>query len=373
MQKQHYRQFLLAATLGCASGAVAAQSSVTIYGVIDAGLLYMNRAATAPGSQVQLTTGGISPSIWGFRGVEDLGGGMKAIFDLEGHFSSNSGTLTSGPGYTPEIFRRQANVGLSTPWGTVTLGRQYSPSLLAALTTEPRDMKENLSSLYSWAYTQLAAPGNALGAGTSPDNDVGVFIGNAVQYSNTLGPVWLGAAYSFGGVAGSLKRGSEISLGATYTGPFTVSAAYQTIADSVTGVNVSRLWNAGIAVPYGPVTGKFNYLGVIDRSIDGPDVSNVRSFGAGIDYRWTSTDTTTLAGYYNTYRGAHNSTTRSLVLSNDYFLSKRTTLYAQIAYVDAGAVGTVDPLEGLKTSIVAGGTAAGAKTVLANVGIKHNF
>ncbi|TAM05264.1 MAG: porin [Paraburkholderia sp.] len=373
MKNRHFRKTFLLVVLGGASGVASAQSSVTLYGTIDAGVLYQNRAATGSGSQVQLATGGIAPSIWGFRGVEDLGGGMKAIFNLEGHFSSNNGTLTSGPGFTSEIFRRQANIGLSTHWGTVTLGRMYSPSLLAAISTEPRGFAENLSNLYTWAYNQLPAPGNAEGAGTNPGNDVGVFIGNAVQYSNTLGPVWVGGAWSFGGVPGSLKNGSEMSLGATYTGPFTASAAYQSIADSVTGENVSRLWNFGVAMSYGPLTGKLNYLGVIDRSVFGPDISNVRSISPGIDYRWNYANTLTLAGYYNTYSGAHRSITRSLVLSNNFSLSKRTTLYAQVAYVDAGVVGTADPLEGLKTSIVSGGTAAGAKTVLANVGIMHHF
>lgn len=373
MQNQCCRQFLLVATLGCAAGTAAAQSSVTLYGVVDAGVLYQNRAATGSGKQVQLATGGRSPSIWGLKGAEDLGGGMKAIFDLESHYSSNSGTLTSGPGFTPQIFRRQANVGLSTNWGTVTLGRHYSPALLGTVSTEPRGFSENLSNLYLWAYNELAAPGNAMGAGTSPDNDVGVFIGNAVQYSNTLGPVWVGAAYSFGGIAGSMKRGSEVSLGVTYTGPVTATASYQTVADSTSGTNVSRLWSLGIAASYGPLTGKFNYIGVIDRVVAGTDISNVRSFGADIDYRWSSANTASLAGYYNQYTGAHHSTTRSVVLGDDYSLSKRTMLYAQIAYVDADAVGTADPLEGLKTSIVAGGTATGAKTFLANVGIKHSF
>lgn len=373
MQKQHFQKTLLAAILGGAAGVASAQSSVTLYGTVDAGVLYQNRAATGSGSQVQLASGGIAPSIWGFTGAEDVGGGTKVLFNLEGHFSSNNGTMTSGPGFSSEIFRRQANVGVSTHWGTVTLGRMYSPSLLAAITTEPRGFAENLSNLYTWAYNQLAAPGNAEGAGTSPDNDVGVFIGNAVQYANTLGPVWVGAAYSFGGVAGSLKKGSEVSLGVTYTGPVTASAAYQQIADSVTGENVSRLWSFGLAGSYGPVTAKLNYLGVIDRSINGPDISNVSSISPGVSYQWNFANTLGLAGYYNTYSGAHRSTTRSLVLSNNYSLSKRTTLYAQVAYVDAGAVGTIDPLEGLKTSIVAGGTASGAKTVLANVGIMHHF
>lgn len=373
MHTRQYRQITLAVALATLAGTAAAQSSVTLYGIIDAGVLYQNHAANGQGSQVQLATGGTNPSVWGLKGNEDLGAGYAATFNLESHFASNSGALIMGPGYESQIFRRQANVGLTTPYGSLTLGRMYSPSLLAAITTEPRAFAENLSNLYTWAYNQLSAPGNALGAGTNPGNDVGVFIGNAVQYSNTLGPVWLGAAWSFGGVAGSLHKGSEISLGATYTGPVTASAAFQQVADSVTGENVSRLWSVGLAKSFGPVTGKLNYFDVIDRALDGGDVSHVTSISPGVSYQWNAANTTGLAGYYNRYRGSHNSTTRSLVLSNDYAVSKRTVLYAQLAYVDAGYVGTADPLESLKTSIVNGGTAPGEKTVLVNVGISHHF
>jgi len=373
MRNRHFRHTALAVALATIASAAAAQSSVTLYGIIDAGVLYQNRAATGQGSQVQLATGGINPSIWGLKGNEDLGGGYDATFDLESHFASNNGTMIMGPGYQSEIFRRQANVGLTTPYGSLTLGRMYSPSLLAAITTEPRAFAENLSNLYTWAYNQLGAPGDALGAGTNPGNDVGVFIGNALQYANTLGPIWLGAAYSFGGVPGSMRKGNEISLGATYTGPVTASAAYQQIADSVTGENVSRLWSVGVAKSFGPVTGKLNYLDVIDHAVDGGDISHVTSISPGVTYQWSVANMAGLAGYYNRYRGSHDSTTRSLVLSNDYALSKRTVVYAQVAYVDAGAVGTIDPLESLKTSIVAGGTAPGEKTVLVNVGITHHF
>lgn len=373
MKTRHFRHTAMAVTLATVASAAAAQSSVTLYGIVDAGVLYQNRASTGQGSQVQLATGGINPSIWGLKGNEDLGGGFAATFDLESHFASNNGALIMGPGYQSEIFRRQANVGVTTPYGSLTLGRMYSPSLLAAIATEPRSFAENLSNLYTWAYNQLAAPSNALGAGTNPGNDVGVFIGNALQYSNTIGPVWLAAAYSFGGVAGSMHKGNEVSLGATYTGPITASAAYQQVADSVTGESLSRLWSVGVAKSFGPVTGKLNYIDVIDRTVNGEDISHVTSISPGISYQWSVANTAGLAGYYNKYSGSHESTTRSLVLSNDYALSKRTVVYAQVAYVDAGAVGAADPLESLKTSIVAGGTAPGEKTVLVNVGIAHHF
>lgn len=376
MQNKRFRQCALTAvatTLGCAASGAIAQSSVTIYGTVDAGLQYQNRSA-AGGSITELHSGGISPSIWGLKGVEDLGNGLKANFNLEGHFSSDTGTLTTGPGFSSELFRRQANVGLSGNWGAITLGRQYSPALIGTIGTEARGFKEQFSNLFGWAYNQLAAPANAMGAGTNPGNDIGVFTGNAVQYANNFGPVWLGVAYSLGEAAGSFKKGNEISLGATYTGPVIVGLGYQSMADSGTAETLSRLWSAGVAVPFGAFTGKVNYIGVTNNAPTGARVSDVKSIGAGLDYRWSPANTATLAGYYSKYESsAHNSSTKSVVLSNDYAFSKRTTLYAQLVYVDAGAVGTVDPLEGIKTSIVAGGTAPGAKTVLAGVGLKHSF
>ncbi|MDE2203051.1 MAG: porin [Burkholderiaceae bacterium] len=374
MQSKHLRGVFLAATLGCAAGSALAQSSVTLYGTVDAGLQYRNRGADNAGSVTELHSGGISPSIWGLRGVEDLGGGLKATFNLEGHYSSDTGTLTTGPGFSSELFRRQANVGLSGNWGAITLGRQYSPALLGTIGTEARGFKEQFSNLYGWAYNQLSAPGNAMGAGTNPGNDVGVFTANTLQYSNNVGPVWLGVAYSLGEAAGSFKKGNEISLGATYTGPVVVGLGYQSTADSGTGETLSRLWSAGVAVPFGAFTGKLNYIGVTNNAPSGARVSDVKSIGAGLDYKWSASNTATLAGYYSKYESsAHDSSTKSIVLSNDYAFSKRTTLYAQLVYVDAGAVGTADPLESLKTSIVAGGTAAGAKTVLAGIGLKHAF
>ncbi|WER50942.1 porin [Cupriavidus sp. WKF15] len=352
-----------------------AQSSVTLYGVVDSGLQYRNKSADNAGSLTESRSGGISPSIWGIKGVEDLGSGLKASFNLQGHFSSDTGELTSGPGFGSQIFRREANVGLTGNWGTITLGRQYSPALIGVIGTEARGFKEQFSNLYVWAYNQLSSPGNALGAGTNTGNDVGVFIGNAVQYSNSFGPVWLAAAYSFGEVSGSMNKGDEISLGASYTGPATVALGYQAMKDGTSGATVSRLWTAGVAVPFGGAfNGRLNYVDVINNATGGGRISHVQSSGAGIDYSWNGNNTTTLAGYYSRYRSdAHNSSTRSVVLSNDHSFSKRTTLYAQLAYVDAGPVGTADSLESLKTSIVAGGTAPGAKTLLVGAGLKHTF
>src|SRR5260370_28034617 len=111
-----------------------AQSSITLYGVIDSGINYTNNVQTAQigsklvgGHQIAMIDAafaGLQGNRWGFRGVEDLGGGLKTLFVLESGFSSINGALGQGGA----MFGRQAYVGLrSASLGTVTLGRQYDP------------------------------------------------------------------------------------------------------------------------------------------------------------------------------------------------------------------------------------------------------
>jgi len=97
-----------------------AQSSVTLYGVIDEGFNYTSNVGGH--SNEQLQSGYAQGSRWGLKGSEDLGGGLKALFQLENGFDVNSGNLNQGG----RMFGRQAYVGLSSAkLGTVTLGRQY--------------------------------------------------------------------------------------------------------------------------------------------------------------------------------------------------------------------------------------------------------
>jgi predicted porin len=100
-----------------ASSAAHAQSAVTLYGIIDAGIAYTNNVSKGgtSGSLVQATSGEINGSRFGLRGAEDLGGGLKAIFGLEGALGTDTGAFGS--------FDRQSIVGLSGGFGTVKLGR----------------------------------------------------------------------------------------------------------------------------------------------------------------------------------------------------------------------------------------------------------
>src|SRR5215469_10241739 len=111
------------------ASAAHAQSSVTLYGLIDTSLLYSSSArvnaanpSAGGGTQWQEFAGSLSTPRWGMRGSEDLGGGLKADFMLESGFNSTNGTLKNGG----DLFGRQAWIGLNaSQYGTLTLGRQY--------------------------------------------------------------------------------------------------------------------------------------------------------------------------------------------------------------------------------------------------------
>jgi predicted porin len=126
------------ATALLASAPALAQSSVTLYGLIDTGIDWENKAATAPGqtnaagSAVRMTSlSSALPSRWGLHGTESLGNGLNAIFELESGFAPNSGVLQNGN----RLFGRSAWVGLETPYGTIRAGRQVNMTYIALLKT----------------------------------------------------------------------------------------------------------------------------------------------------------------------------------------------------------------------------------------------
>lgn len=114
------------AVLGAAAGAAQAQSSVVIYGALDA---YLESGRNGQSTVTRVQNGGATPSRIGFRGTEDLGGGLKAIFSLETGINVDDGTAAQGG----LLFGRQAFVGLSGNFGTITAGRQYTPFFMTNL------------------------------------------------------------------------------------------------------------------------------------------------------------------------------------------------------------------------------------------------
>lgn len=110
------KKLMMAAAASCLSAGAFAQSSVTIYGSLDAGVAYINNLNG--GSVSRLDQGTMQPDRIGFRGTEDLGGNLKAIFQLEAGFYTDSGATPN----SSKLFNRYSTIGLSGDFGAVTLG-----------------------------------------------------------------------------------------------------------------------------------------------------------------------------------------------------------------------------------------------------------
>lgn len=212
------RNSIAAAILAGLALPAYAQSSVTLYGVIDEGLqLNTNAKNVVNGHNVggRLwnldSLSGPWGSRWGIRGTEDLGNGLSTVFDLESGTNINSGTF--GQGNT--LFGRQAYVGLrSQQYGGVLLGRQY----------------DSIADYVASFTFGLADYGNAVSHPGDLDNAAHNYrMNNSIKYSSpNLNGLTFGGLVMAGGVAGSVSQNSGYSLGAGYhRGPLALGAAYQ--------------------------------------------------------------------------------------------------------------------------------------------------
>src|SRR5471032_484786 len=196
------RLAMLAAMLLVAGAAAHAQSSVTLYGILDAGVQYLTNADGQHGA-VRLQNYGVLPSQIGVTGTEDLGGGLQAIFKLEQGFNLNDGTPTV-PGIA---FFRGAYVGLAGNFGTATIGRQFSVLFDKTVFFDPL-----FYASYSGQAVLIPVASN--------------FIDNAVKYkSREFGGFNFEALAATGGVAGNSRSGRVLEIGGEYSGtPVGVSA-----------------------------------------------------------------------------------------------------------------------------------------------------
>ncbi|MEK6418985.1 MAG: porin [Burkholderia gladioli] len=339
-----------------ASGAFA-QGSVTLYGIVDTGLAWQNSStsvgSTANGhSAVKVSNGVWAGSRFGLKGSEDLGGGTKAVFQLEEGFNSATGAqAVSGL-----AFNRQAFVGLSDArYGTLTAGRQYTPYTLL---------------LSPWSPTQWLTGAFGAHPGDIDSFDTTYRVNNALVYTS---PQWhgftVGGSYAFGGVPGSVNRGATWSAAVQYrNGPFGLGAGFQRVNNATEGGGAwgasSTLNNNGTqpsvsAINNGyqsaaaqqrfAVAGGWKFDAAWDLSVSYSNVhyipgtgsifSNEATFNtAGAVLHWKPVTVLDLAAGYSYTRATKSNGIRSAAqyqqfnLSQYYALSARTGLYAVQAY-----------------------------------------
>ena len=345
---------------------VQAQSNITTYGIIDAAVEYYSNADAAGNSVIRMPSlgGGMFPSRLGFRGTEDLGGGLKAIFVLENGFAPDTGTLGQGN----RLFGRQANVGLSGNWGQVTLGRNYN-----MLTTSTYDVDIIGPSQYGLGSLDSFIPN-----GRSD---------NSVAYRGTFSGVTVGGAYSLGrdtssagGPAGT-NCGGESATDAMQCREWSAMLRYD-------GQGVS-LFSAYDRIYGGPLASgglttsdktdsRFHVAalvkqgdwkvggGVISRRNEGSTTqqrSNLVYLGAA----YNVTPLLTIDGQIAKldYKNSGNDTSQVL-LRGIYNLSKRSAVYLAIGRIDNDGTAAL--------ALSAGGSVGAGKTQNGIItGIKHNF
>ncbi|GIZ52886.1 porin [Noviherbaspirillum aridicola] len=223
------KSLLALAVLASFAGAASAQSSVTIYGVADIGLQRVDSNERGVDETWRLSSGNQSGSRIGFRGTEDLGGGLSALFTLEAGYSLDTGTGGSTEGAST-LFNRQAFVGLKGGFGTVAMGRQYSPMHLFLDSIDP--FATNLSG----NVENIFPAGSIINSRNNVDNSI-------TYTTPSFGGVTGQVLYGFGEEAGSTARSRQMGAHVGYVnGPINVGLAYHRANG---GVNSSTALPAG--------------------------------------------------------------------------------------------------------------------------------
>lgn len=320
------------ATFGAMMNAVYAQSSVTLYGVLDTNIEYARNVAGSASSGDRFsmsTTGGPTGPRWGLRGSERLSENLDAVFTLENGFGVDNGVAQQGG----RMFGRQAFVGFrSKQYGTLTFGRQYITSF---------DMLANFGPLvYGTTYEPLVYQ-----LGTNVRSD------NTVKYTNVYGPLSIGAHWSFGnGVAGNngenpgqFRRDTGYGAGMNYQfGSFNTAIMYDQANPSQfsqTGAVLGSGTNKKAAVAMTYSLSKFTlfagYRWGQNKNQVGQTVYRDNYYWTGAQYAITPAVVLQL-GYYYADVIKNNNTNPSnpwqIGFLANYSLSKRTDIYIGTGY-----------------------------------------
>jgi predicted porin len=326
------KKSLIALAVMAAAGAASAQSSVTLFGIVDAAVSHYN--TTAPGSFTGLTNSGYNSSRLGFRGTEDLGGGMSASFWLEGALANDNGNAAG------LNFQRRSTVSLAGPWGEVRLGRDYVPTFWNDTVFDPFGTNGVGTSVIFKAETTsntaaTPVPSNfALGT-IAANHANAVRANNMVAYflPANIGGFYGQASYAWDEVVGLNNTGRYWGARLGYgSGPFNVAVAAgktdgtsptTAAAPKVSVANIGGQWDFGMAKLLGEYSrNKFDVAGV-DTTAKGWLIGTLVPVGPG-EIRFSySRVTLDIAG--------PDPRSSQWAIGYVHNLSKRTALYATYA------------------------------------------
>lgn len=315
--------------LGAVAGAACAQSTVTVYGLLDTAIV--QESGGANGSLTKVSSGVGAGSRLGFKGSEDLGGGLSAIFLLESGFQSDTGEMGQGG----LLFGRQAYVGLQGKAGTVMVGRQYTPEYMTVVLGDPFG-----SGYVGDSKNMIATTGNAFSR-----------MDNTVKYvSPKLGNVVVELAAAAGEVSGDSASGRQLGGAVEYTaGPLRVRLGYHNRNNNTALVkNTSSAKNTVLAAVYDFGVVKFHGIYGRNKGLNSSVWrNNANPFGyasapvASTDSQDLLLGVTAPFGVHTLMasiirkddRGARNQDASQVAVGYRYSLSKRTELYAAYAHI----------------------------------------
>jgi predicted porin len=366
MKKIIARTALAACSIAATIGAASAQTKVEVYGIVDGAVEHYDNADAAGNSVTRMPSlgGGMFPSRFGLRSTEDLGGGLKAVFNLESGFYVDNGM--SGQGN--RLFGRQAWVGLSGSWGQLSFGRQYN-----AIFQSSFEVDVFAASQYGLGQLDPAIPNGR--------HD------NSIAYKGRFNGLTLAGTYSFGRDtassggpaatncpgenAGDSEQCREWSALLRYDAPaWGLEGAYDRIHGGPTaaaGLNSSSLSDSRLHLAGYARLGAWKIgAGLLRRDNEG-SATTPRSLMtyAGATYRISPALTIDAQVSKLDYRDSANDT-RQLLVRGVLELSKRTAIYAAAGRVDNSGIAAV--------ALSAGGSVgAGLNQTGVITGIKHSF
>jgi len=378
---------LLAAAVAGALAVPSAAMAVEVFGTIDTGIRSQSKVivtGTQTGSLLTVTDGERTTNRWGFRGSEDLGGGLMANYWFEGQYGSDTGAMGSSPAQgaavtlagtaggilaNQGIFQRKLVVGLSKGGMSFDLGRDYTVNFKTQGIYDPM----------SYTYTGITPA-----AGT---NTAGVRSFNMVTAGFRFGTGGIRLDYALGEVTDDTSNGSRYGLNGDFAiGPVTLGAAYSNAKQNLTTVGLGDVTTDTYNFGGAWVLGGFTFrLGASETDIKadstGVEVKTPLLL-AGVQYAFSPTLNGRVGYYDNKFKanGTEVGTRKVAIVALDYYLSKRTTLYVAFDRTSiSGQTASINGTTGVLTisgtadqgSVLGVQSADGATGI--SVGLAHSF
>ena len=342
------KSLIALAALATVATAAQAQSSVTVYGLMDAGVRVDSNDTGTGQSQTSFGNGVLATSRLGFKGSEDLGGGMKANFNLEMGINGNAGSTSQG---ATSLFDRFSWVGVSdAKLGEVQMGRNTNAGvhIIGLINAHGVEFEGNTRSIGLATNTRvnqvLSILGNTSVLGTTRSD-------SQIKYLNNFGGVNVVATYGIGGQAGDADKRKSMSFGASTTiSNVTLAAAtFEAQDDNARKLKYNSVGgnvvfgSAKLFAGYSKIEQDANYtrynlstattyaegVGGLGTSTENEGtVTNV-----GIQYSWNAKNTSALSYYDGEYKKVVSGSKgdyKSYTFTHKYALSKRTTAYVSL-------------------------------------------